>query len=419
MNKRSRLKNPCVVSPNFVDCLHIMLTLGLRSMLFAVVLSSGEDRRLDRLRYFSDHVRPFVRSDGLPQISGDGLSRLLDDAIGYSTTDSDQVPIVFSTMTLLNCNSISDKQYDDVMWEAIRRLCSSASIPPTVLGSEIGALGSPASMGGHESSSHCDLTLLERRGGTHLEIETSITGISGAIGPSSEPEARQSGDQLPNSKKRIRAQSEEVNETKDFEAAIETEEAALRKKIDPYFSGSRSPMILTTSDGQKFLAHKFTSLARARSFGSLMSNFDLLKHVGVQASLLQYLFHDTRNVMMNPEYMGDQESVQDLQMKRILREKSEFLKRPLHEATFLAQLRSVCKDPRIARRISPRVSHSRNWTKTSEKLAQRASENNLAYVRSTIDFIELAGVDRYTIGDLLQKTCRILFPLLSPSESSV
>jgi len=202
---------------------------------------------------------------------------------------------------------------------------------------------------------------------------------------------------------------ESPKDAEDIEAPLPTEQLLFKTQLDKYFDGSVLSPITKPTRGMRYIEHKQTHLAKAGSFKKLSDNLSLLKHMGAPTVLVVYLFGGARRVMETPRGEVFVEVSPDSETESAISEISKFVKRPFKVADFFDQMRPFCRDPRIRSRSSP-TQPKPKWAKVSKRLSQKASEGELQHIRGTVEFLELAGLNRGLISQLVGETCRVLFP---------
>jgi len=394
--------------------------LFLSMYVYLATASSSNDHPVKRLRYFVDQVNQYTRQSSVPALQKPDFTEeivhsLVDDAVRFAMNDARETDVVFHTMGLICQNAVSRSEYDNVMWEAMQNICTSLTSRDSSAGN------APAVVLAMPTTNLAQIdddgmTLMERRGGEHVYVDTGIQPDVSAsnkrkrIRFDSSADSSFTSDELPTSDKSVdnflpSAKQSEV--TPDI-SPVSSAQILLHLKLQRLFDSVQESPLSTPTDGQRYLSRKHELLALSGSYKRISDNFDLLNYIGAPESIMATVFSAAYLVLTGPTENTIDEAW-NAKLESIMKEKSEFVHRPLEYTQLRNNLRKYCKDPRLAGKISP-VEPSRKWARISKKLSEKATGNDLMYVRSTVDFLELAGISKILISNVLRETCPVLFP---------
>jgi hypothetical protein len=292
----------------------------------------GNDKII-RLRSFAESVKRMIPSERVSSLAADPRTKkiVLEKALEYVNHNEDDFFHGLQVMTLVTTLQLSREDVDNVVWDAIAFLCvpATTALPP------------------------------------------------GEFEPTSPPSAA------------VMPKEEEHNEPivcgHKRRKIQDDEEEMFRSRIEKTISASmgRKPVVETL--GMQFLACKHQRMAAKGRFHGLLTNLDLLEHIGAPIETIARLFE---KALVGGKAAGRVPTPERLQLDF---SEDRFTK---------TVIRVYCRDPRL--NVSPQ---SVKASLLAERMLRKAREGGVQSIDHTVGFFELAGVDRKLIGTILSKAC--------------
>jgi hypothetical protein len=362
----------------------------IRYLTFAAcaILSFGSpDDRVQRLRSFADSVKALIPADRSSTAGDANVDLLLGKTLQFiDQTSENDFQQGLEIMNFVCSSGIARTDVDETMWKAIGILCSppARSSPFTpVRVSPVDSLIRPTEENPLKRS-------IETSGSSPAEV--AITTID----PSELEDgqiAEESKESVPLKKRKLQVNPEAEAQVRPVGTSPQAAETRLNVKLTHLMSRQftrRSAPLVRLS--MRFLAARFVRMAKRGEFDLLLNNFGVLESVRAPWENMVFLFQDVHRIVVLKEEVADRPPVAFLPERERV---------PPSDQRFRAFVVDVyCRHAQ-----TDRTSPSAQFTHISMHLAQRAQERNFASIDRTVEFLELAGVDRGTITHLLAPAC--------------
>jgi hypothetical protein len=370
-----------------------------------------KEDRFDRLRRFSDTVKAFIPESRVTSNAwAAGRMTMLENAMRYINHEGDSLLQGMEVMDVICNTDVSRRNIDDLTWEAIKHLCADggwrASPESARVANDVteSALEEPQPTIGESNTGAVAVDITNRKRQLSLTIETGVTDSTSTEEFTQDSTAKRSRSEV--EERRIEEDTElrsEESDPTDDEIAVEerlaprSEKSKLKKKLKRILreveKGQRPS---TITDGMKYLSSKHARMALKGDISGLSKNLEILENVEAPNVNIAFLFKPSYEALFSEtKRVGSQTAMIP-----------ERLKSPFSEAHFsLLVISPYCRDPRLSRRTSPTHDESTGYWKISQRLLKKAREGDNKSIQHTVEFLELAGVDKFLIGNLLKPAC--------------